>query len=208
VGNEATCIVEYDGTSGEAKALLETDELIVRAPFRVKVSFREIKQIDADDERLRLRWDSHTLSLSIGREARKWAEKIRNPKSLVDKLGVKPGQKISIAGKIDEKFIEELQKRGADVGARMRRDNDVIFVAVDKREELDRLVGIRKSLAADGAIWVVRPKGTPAISDADVMAAARSAGLVDVKVARFSPTHTAEKLVIPVTDRKKHRNRG
>src|SRR2546428_4591539 len=105
MGNEATCVVEYDGTSGEAKALLETDELIVRAPFRVKVSFREIKEIHADDEHLRLRWDSHRLSLSIGREARKWAEKIRNPKSLVDKLGVKSGQKISIAGKIDEKFI-------------------------------------------------------------------------------------------------------
>ena len=30
---------------------------------------------------------------------------------------------------------------------------------------------------------------------------AREAGLVDVKAARFSDTHTAEKLVIPVTRR-------
>lgn len=208
MGNEATCVVDYDGTSGTAKALLETDEVIVRAPFRVKVPFREIEKIDADDERLLLRWSSHTLSLSIGREARKWAEKIHNPKSLVDKLGVKSGQKISIAGKLDAKFIEELRERGADVGTRMRRDSDMIFVAVDKREQLDRLVGIKESLAADGAIWVVRPKGTAAISDADVMASAKSAGLVDVKVARFSPTHTAEKLVIRVNDREKHRNRG
>src|SRR6266511_2558442 len=137
MGNEVTCSVEYDGASCEAKALLETDELIVRAPFRVTVPFREIRQIDADDESLRIRWASHTLSLAIGREARKWAEKIRHPKSLIDKLGVKSGQKISIAGKLDAKFIEELQTRGADVGARMRRDSDIIFVAVDKREQLD-----------------------------------------------------------------------
>lgn len=206
MGNETTCSVEYDGTSGEAKALLETDELIVRAPFRVKVKFGEIKQIDADDESLRIRWDSHTLSLAIGREARKWAEKIRNPKPLADKLGVKAGQKISIAGKFDAKFIKELQMRGADVGARLRRDSDIIFVAVEKREQLDRLPGIRESLAPDGAIWIVRPRATPAISDRDVMAAAKSSGLVDVKVARFSPTHTAEKFVIPVKDRDKHRN--
>lgn len=33
------------------------------------------------------------------------------------------------------------------------------------------------------------------------MAAARAAGLVDVKVVRFSGTHTAEKLVIPLIKR-------
>ena len=208
MGNEASCVVEYDGTSGEAKALLETDELIVRSPFRVKVPFSEIRQIDADDERLRVRWGSHALSLAIGREARKWAEKIRNPKPLAEKLGVKSGQKISLSGKLDAKFMEELQKRGADVAARVRRDSDIIFVAVNSREQLDRLVGIRESLSADGAIWVIRPKGIDSISDRDVISAAKAAGLVDVKVARFSATLTAEKLVIPVKDRDKHRNRG
>jgi DUF3052 family protein len=208
VGNESTCAVEYDGVSGKAKALLETDELIVRSPFRLKVRFAEMKKIDADDEELRIRWGSHALSLSIGREAKKWAEKIRNPKPLAEKLGIKAGQKISIAGKLEKKFIDELQKRGADVGARMRRGSDIIFAVIDTRAELDRLVGIIDSLAPDGAIWVVRPKGTPAISDADVIAAAKRAGLVDVKVARFSATHTAEKLVIRVKDREKHRNRG
>ena len=33
------------------------------------------------------------------------------------------------------------------------------------------------------------------------MAASKKAGLVDVKVASFSPTHTALKLVIPVSRR-------
>jgi len=60
---------------------------------------------------------------------------------------------------------------------------------------------VKKSLQPAGAIWVVRPKGTPAIKDVDVIAAGKAAGLVDVKVAAFSSTHTAEKLVIPVARR-------
>jgi len=35
-----------------------------------------------------------------------------------------------------------------------------------------------------------------------VFSAAKKAGLVDVKVASFSATHTAEKLVVPVKARK------
>jgi len=50
-------------------------------------------------------------------------------------------------------------------------------------------------------LWVVRPKGTADISDADVIAAGRKAGLVDVKVVRFSETHSAEKLVVPLAKR-------
>jgi hypothetical protein len=56
MGNEAKCIVDYDGESAEAKVFLEADELIVRAPFRLKVPFGEMKKIDADDNRLLVRW--------------------------------------------------------------------------------------------------------------------------------------------------------
>jgi hypothetical protein len=57
--------------------------------------------------------------------------------------------------------------------------------------------------AAHGAIWIIRPKGRPEISERATMAAGKAAGLVDVKVVGFSPTHTAEKFVIPVNARPK-----
>ena len=53
----------------------------------------------------------------------------------------------------------------------------------------------------NGGIWAVSPKGDPSIADVVVMAAARDAGLVDNKVVRWSDTHTALKLVIPVAHR-------
>ena len=208
MGNEVVCEVELDGVTGDAKVLLETDELIVRAPFRVKVPFKAIRKIDADDKRMLIDWESHTLAIFNGRDAKKWAEKIRNPKSLADKLGIKPGQRISVAGNVEEKFIDELQARGADVGKRLRRSSDIIFLAIERREELDRLVGIIPSLAPHGALWTIRPKRSSEISEREVMERARAAGLVDVKVARFSDTHTAEKFVIRVKDRDRHRNSG
>ena len=51
----------------------------------------------------------------------------------------------------------------------------------------------------NGAIWVVSRKGKAAtLRDVDVIDAAKDARLVDNKVASFSATHTALRLVIPV----------
>jgi len=41
------------------------------------------------------------------------------------------------------------------------------------------------------------PKGVKTITQADVMAATKASGLVDVKAAAFSKTHTALKALIP-----------
>ena len=60
---------------------------------------------------------------------------------------------------------------------------------------------LSKQIEPDGAVWVVRPKGSPDITEAETMAAGKRAGLVDVKVVSFSETHTAEKFVIPVAKR-------
>jgi len=51
------------------------------------------------------------------------------------------------------------------------------------------------------ALWIVYPKGPKDITENDVLAAGRKAGLKDVKVAGFSPTHTALKFVIPAARR-------
>lgn len=60
---------------------------------------------------------------------------------------------------------------------------------------------LKSYLKPEGAIWIIRPKGVTAITENDVMVGGKKAGLVDVKVARFSDTHTAEKFVIPKSKR-------
>ena len=196
MGNEALCRVEIGGEAAEAKALLETEEIIVRGAMRAKIPFRDAKDVAADGGVLRLRWNDRDVRIHVGRDAAKWAEKIRNPKSVAEKLGVKANQRISVIGKIDESFLGELARSN-----RLRKECDIIFFAANKSEDLARLFELRKSLAPAGAIWVIRPKGGGAITEAEVMAAGKAAGLVDVKVAAFSATHTANKLVIPVAQR-------
>ena len=60
-----------------------------------------------------------------------------------------------------------------------------------------------KSFEPDGTIWLLRPKGQGGIAEGETMKAGKEAGLVDVKVVGFSPTHSAEKYVIPVKNRPK-----
>jgi len=69
--------------------------------------------------------------------------------------------------------------------------------------QLTRMDKLKRALKPNGAIWIIRPKGQPEISEQATMAAGKAAGLVDVKVVGFSPTHTAEKFVIPVSARPK-----
>jgi hypothetical protein len=49
-----------------------------------------------------------------------------------------------------------------------------------------------------GVLWIVRPRGSKTLSEAEVFEAIHAAGLVDTKVVSFSKTHTAHKCVIPV----------
>ena len=56
-------------------------------------------------------------------------------------------------------------------------------------------------MARDGGVWVVAPKGGVEPREAQVLEAGRAAGLKDVKVARWSDTHTAHRFVIPVDAR-------
>ena len=89
MGREARCVVRHGRVEAEAKALLETDEVIVRSPFRLTVPRRAIVAARADGPQLELDYDGGPLVLELGeREAARWAHVIANPKTLGEKLGV------------------------------------------------------------------------------------------------------------------------
>ncbi len=84
----------------------------------------------------------------------------------------------------------------------MRQQSDQIFFGVNSEKDLQRFAALLPSVVPDGALWAIRRKGLADASEAATMAAGKAAGLVDVKVARFSETHTAEKFVRPVASRR------
>jgi hypothetical protein len=121
---------------------------------------------------------------------------------LVEKLGVKAGHKITVLGIDDEAFVDELQACKADVRSRLRAESDLIFYGADTFKDLERLQDLRGYIKPDGAIWVVRRKGAEAtIKDTDVINAGLDAQMVDNKIASFSDTQAAMRLVIRIRDR-------
>jgi hypothetical protein len=202
MGLETTCRVRSGGKAYDAKVLLETDELIVRGEERQRVPFSAIRRIDAADGELRIEHTGGSLTFALGDAAARWAERIRSPRSLLDKLGVRANQSVSVLGVDDAKFAAQLASAGARVTTgRIAKGADIIFIGAATPRELSRLSAAAKAMARDGAIWVVHPKGKGALKDTEIFAAAKALGLVSTKVARFSETHTAEKLVIPVAHR-------
>jgi hypothetical protein len=202
MGAEAKCTATISGKKTVGRALLETDELIFRGEdVRLTIPYRSVSSIDVKDGVLHVAWLSGVASFELGPSAVKWADRIRNPPSRIDKLDVKPGQVVLFVGIRDATLREEIETRGAIVVARVIDPVDTIFVAANERSDLRRLATLQNFLKRDGAIWVIRPKGSPNISENDVMSAGKGVGLVDVKVVRFSETHTAEKFVIPVSKR-------
>jgi hypothetical protein len=202
MGAEAKCVATVGRKQIEGKALLETDSLIFRGgDVRLTIPFANVKTLEARDGVLHVNAGDGIVKLALGTAAAKWLEKIRNPPSRADKLGVKAGQSVWLVNATDDDLTRELTARGATIVTRTTKPVDVIFYFVESRASLSKLTTLRAKLQPEGALWTVRPKGSPNISEGDVMNAGKDAGLVDVKVVRFSDTHTAEKFVIPVAKR-------
>jgi hypothetical protein len=203
MGAEADCRVELDGDLSDGRALLETHELIFRGDFRLRIPFRTISSITSEGGRLTIGFGDTVAIFHLGKKADDWAHKIKNPKGLLDKLGVRPDHKVSVVSLDDEGFVAELRSRTSDVStSRPRSSSDAIFLGAADKRSLDRLPTLRKSITPSGAVWVVRPKGHDSgLKETDIIAAAKAHGLVDVKVVSFSETHSALKLVIPLDQR-------
>ena len=123
-------------------------------------------------------------------------------RTLIEKLGVKPGQKILILGVDDGAFINDIRPFNPEFAERKpAADLDMIFFGAAQKKDLARLTSLRKSIAKTGAIWVVYPKGRQEIREVDVIESGKAAGLTDNKVCSFSNTHTALRFVIPVSQR-------
>jgi hypothetical protein len=193
MGKEANCTARFGGKTSQGKALLETDYVLFRGDFRVKIPFREMKSIKPRDGWLEIASPEGSLALQLGSASEKWAQKILHPPSRLDKLGVKSGMRISLVGFKDEVLTTEIAERGAEIGP----GGDIVFFGAEKKSALDRLAKLARALKPEGAIWVVYPKGVREITEVDVIGAIRAASLVDIKVASYSPTHTALKAVIP-----------
>jgi hypothetical protein len=130
-------------------------------------------------------------------------QSVRYPKPLIEKIGIKPGMRVLIVGRKqpagEEGFWPAVHDRAKPsiLGA----GNDLVLFFADAIDQLIQLDVLRSRILPSGAVWVVYPKGLKTIREVDVIAAGKKHGFVDNKIASFSDTHTAMRLVIPVSAR-------
>ena len=202
MGYETACVLTLDGRRYRGTARLEQKDLAFRGEVRLDIPFSQIVELQARDGSLVFGFAGRRAAFEIGPAADKWAGRIANPPSRIDKLGVKAGMRVLVVGVDDPSLARDLDARGVSRVEGRAADLDAVFFGARSAVDLRRLPQMVSRLRPNGAIWVIRAKGRAApVSEAESMAAGKRAGLVDVKVVSFSETHSAEKYVIPLAKR-------
>lgn len=127
---------------------------------------------------------------------------------LAQKLGIKPGMRWLVQGEVPkdyDRWVAPLPP-GAEIVARGRAPHPAVHVFASRRAVLsNRLKSLRKSIRADGFVWVSWPKrssGVPTdVTEDEIRAVALPLDFVDIKVCAVDATWSGLKLVIRRTAR-------
>ena len=158
-----------------------------------------MRDVAVQDGTLVVKTDEQEARFELGAAAEKWARLIKEPTGLLDKLDVPPQSRVAVFDVNDAMFMRALRERAPNIAqGRVPEGAAVIFFGAETTDALRKIQLVRARMTDTGILWVIRPKGNKAITEADVFEAIRAAGLTDTKVVAFSKTHTAHKCVIPV----------
>ena len=204
MGREVTCNARIGRDRVCVKVHLEATFIRISGDVKLTIPFAAMRDVAVRDGALRFRSAEGALALELGaKEAERGARDILQPKSRLEKLGVKRGARVAAIGISDKTFLGELDEALDLPPARAARGRyDLIFRKLDAERDLGQIAKLRARLEPDGTLWLIYAKGKGApLTERAVRDAFLAAGLVDTKVVSFSPTHTAVKLVIPRTAR-------
>jgi hypothetical protein len=208
MGIEAECTVRVGRKASAGTAQIEGETLLFRGDFRLSIPFERMREVAVDGDALVVTADDEVRFELGAPVAVRWMRLIKQPKGLFEKLELLPQSRVAVVDVSDSLFVTALRERIASIAeGRVPEGAAAIFFGAETREALRKIPLLRARMADAGALWIVRPKGSKTISEADVLEAAREAGLVDTKVVAFSRTHTAHKCVIPVDMRGQVRRR-
>src|SRR6202023_3260949 len=134
MGSEVKCRVRFGKQESEGKALLQTSEIIFRGDFRLKIPFATIQSAKVLGDDLQVQSAEGVAIFKLGAAtAAKWRERILHPKTRIEKLGIKPGTRVSLIGfeNQDEQFEKEIESAKAVVTLTDQappKDCDFIFL--------------------------------------------------------------------------------
>jgi hypothetical protein len=209
MGLDAECTARVGRKGSAGKAHLEGETLQFRGDFRLDIPFEQIKEVSVDGGTLVVNADDE-VRLELGAQvAERWMKLIKQPKGLFEKLEIGPSSRVAVVDVNDSLFVSALRERAASLTeGRVPEGAEVVIFGADTREALRKVSLLRTRMGDSGTLWIVRPKGSKLVSEADVLGAAREAGLVDTKVVALSRLLTAHKCVVPLEMRGQARRRA
>jgi len=208
MGLEAQCTVRIGRKASAGTAHLEGENLTFRGDFALSIPFERMREVSVAGDTLVIGGDEE-VRLELGAPvAVRWMKLIKQPKGLFEKFELGPQSRVAVVDVTDSLFVAALRERTANVSeGRVPEGAPTVLFGAETRDALRRLPLLRARLVDTGALWVIRPKASKAISETDLLEAAREAGLVETKSVAFSRTHTAHKLTVPVEMRGQIRRR-
>src|SRR5580704_11681469 len=147
MGKELPCTVRSAGKTASGKALLETNEIVFRGDFRLKIPLATLKSVSSRNGALHRQWPDGAAVFELGDHAEKWAHKILHPKSIGEKLGIKPGLVISAVAIGDKGFLDDLRTQAKTFSHRKAiGDSDLIFLGAERADDLAQVARLKDSL--------------------------------------------------------------
>jgi hypothetical protein len=197
MGREAICDCTFAGTITKVKALLESEELILRGDMHLRAPFHALHQVRVESESLCFNLDKGPIRLDLGAAAAKsWAKKIKTPPpSLAEKLGT-TGKTVRTIGTISDRTLDAALTSAVLISS---RNPDLILSYVDTPESLAvTLREAKAQLARSIPLWIVYRKGPGhPLNESAIRTTLRARGLMDTKVASVSGELTALRFSLP-----------
>jgi hypothetical protein len=197
MGREANCECTFNGTTAKVKALLESEELILRGDIHLRAPLHALHHVRVESESLCFNLEMGAVRLDLGAAAAKsWAKKINTlPRSLADKLGI-TGKTVRAIGSISDPALDSALSSAARIST---RNPDLILSYVDTPESLaSTLREAKAQLARSIPLWLVHRKGPGhPLNEAAIRTTLRAQGFKDTKVAFVSAELTALRFNLP-----------
>ena len=189
MGREAFVQATYDGRSGEAKAVLESQGIILRSPLSLTLPRDAIAGLKVEGDALVGLGPRGPFELFLGAaEAGRWKGSLEKPlPTLAEKLGLKPGVTIWTSGDLGAPELAE-----ALAGVPRTTVEAASMIVIHAAEPNALAQALEASSGSLAPVWVIHGKGrTATFGESAVRALMRDSGFIDTKVSAVSDALSA-----------------
>jgi len=196
---ETTCKLQVGKEHYDGKVRLDGDHIDFFGQTKFRFRLNETRNARQEQDTILFSFHGNPVAIKLNNQktADAWITQIQNPLTLADKLGVREGATVRVMNLDDSELLQSLQSRNTKVVFQPVDRWDIIMLGVERASELRHIEDLRETMREDAAIWVVLPKSIRTVTKANVLAAAREAGLLQPESIDYSETRSAFKIVRP-----------